>query len=268
MNKYPISNKASTVPSSGMAVHKHLLENIDVVARLPHDLWYNGEKKKIDDPNNPFMGFFPIGRTLKLSYAGSPIQNYKFTGKETNAVLVKDLSPEAMTELGLSENLMVNKLTAKVFNPNYVSFDDLSNAVKQSNKNPTLMLAKSIDSFLTIVHGSTYSEQNVVDFLLAAIINANSQEMLYLLYNNYIAWCVSRFNESGVMEADVKRRYHSQEDPEFYLKDIGTIMPSILYTLAILGINPVPIIPKLTYDIWDIDNVANAIHDKFFKGEE
>ena len=109
----------------------------------------------------------------------------------------------------------------------------------------------------------TYSEKDVVNFLVVAIRNANSQEMMYVLHGNHVAWCVARFIESGEMEADVKKRFYSQDDPDFYVKDIGTVMPSMLYALAILGVDPVEITENLTYEIWDIDKVAKEIQSRF-----
>ena len=100
--RYPIEN-ASSLPGSGNALYFHLIDNIHIPAKLSHTLWYNGCKSLVDDPSNPFMGFFPVGRTLELSYSGSPMQEYTFTGEEKNPVFVKDLSLKTMLELGISK---------------------------------------------------------------------------------------------------------------------------------------------------------------------
>jgi len=95
--------------------------------------------------------------------------------------------------------------------------------------------------------------------LVVAIKNANSMEMRHILHGNHIAWCSIRFMETGIMEEDIKKQFYGQNKTDFYIKDIGTIMPSMLYTLAILGINPEVIIRDLDYDLWGIDTVAEKL---------
>lgn len=257
--RYPVL-RPSTIPGSGTGVYLYLLENYSVPARLPHEVWYNGQQKKLDDPHDPFKGYFPVGKTLKLSYGGSDMRDYTFTGEERNPIFVKDLSEEALMELGIRDA----KPDEKIFNPNFVAYDELSQTTKASNEATTMSLAKSISSFLCTSKDILYTEKDIVEMLTVAIDHADSQEMRHILHGNHIAWCSIRFMETGIMEENIKKQFYGQNDIDFYIKDIGTIMPSILYTLAILGVNPIEMIKKLDYDLWDIKNVAARVM-KFMK---
>ena len=262
--RYPI-NQASSIPGSGSAVYLHLLNNINLPARLPHELWYNGQAAKLDDEHDPFKGFPPKGRTLKMSYGGSVVQDYTFTGEEKNPIFVKDLSPEAMLELGLPKDA---NPADKVFNPNFCAYEDLPDNARISNETASMSLAKSISSFLCTKMGITYTEKDIVEMLLVSIDHADSQEMRHILHGNHVSWCAARFIETGVMEEDIKRQFYGQNDIDFYVKDIGTIMPSMLFTLAILGVDPVEMIKKLDYDLWGIDEVAEKLQGYMKKNQK
>jgi hypothetical protein len=190
--RYPIF-EATSVIGSGSSFYLYLLESINIPAKMSHELWYKGLEQAIkDDPTYPFRGFFPVGETLKISYAGAEIKPYTFTGKEKNPVYVKDLSYEAKLSLGISSSA---DSSAKVFNPFFVAYDKLPDKTRKSNELPTLSLAKSISSFL----GSKnilFTEKDIVDFLIKAFKNCNSDEMKYILHGNHIAWCASRFMET------------------------------------------------------------------------
>lgn len=261
--RYPVL-QASSVPGSGSAVYLYLLNNLIIPAKLPHELWYNGEKKKLEDPHNPFKGFFPVDQTLKISYAGSEMGYHTFTGEEKNSVFVKDLSSEAKMQLGIPNDA---DPSSKVFNPNFVTFEKLPHNARISNETASMSLAKSISSFLCTRKDILYTEKDVVDMLIVAIEHADSQEMRYILHGNHVAWCASRYIETGIMEEDIKRQFYGQNDFDFYIKDIGTVMPSMLFTLAILGIDPVSVIKKLDYDIYGIENVAQKLQE-FMKQKE
>ena len=252
--RYPTLS-ACTVPGGGRAVYLYLLENMAIPARLPHELWYASQKVKLDDPHDPFKGFFPVGETFELSYAGSEMEPYTFTGKEKNPVYVKDLSSESLMKLGIRNA----NPKEKVFNPNFVPYDQLPEKARISNETVTMSLAKSISAYLCTLKDILYTEQDVVDMLTVAIKRCDSQEMRYILHGNHVAWCAARFIDTGKMEEDIKRQFYGQNDIDFYVKDIGTIMPGMLFTLAILGIDPTEIIKELDYDIWDIDKVAKEI---------
>jgi hypothetical protein len=249
--RYPLE-KATSIPNSGNALYIYLIENISVPARMSHEIWYKGCQKLIDDEDEAFQGFFPVGETLKISYAGAPMANYTFTGEEKNPVFVKDLSPEAKLQLGISGKA---KDSEKVFNPYFKPYDDLPEKVKKDNELPALSLAKSICAFLS-VDNILFTEKNVIDMLMLAIRDANSSAMRTILHGNHVAWCAARFMSFGVMEEDIKKNFYGQNDINFYVKDIGTIMPPILYTLALLGMDPVIAIKNLDYDLYGIESTA------------
>jgi len=252
--RYPTLRPAS-VPGSGSAIYIYLLENIAVPSRLPHELWYASQKKKLDDPHDAFKGFFPVGETLELSYGGSEVGPYTFTGEEKNPVFVKDCSYETLMGLGIRDADSKDK----VYNPNFVAYEDLPEKARISNETATMSLAKSISAFLCSKGDILYTEQDVVDMLTVAIKKCDSQEMRYILHGNHVAWCAARYIETGTMEEDIKRQFYGQNDIDFYIKDIDTIMPGMLYTLAILGVDPTEIIKELDYEIWDIDKVAEEL---------
>lgn len=253
---YPVE-KASTVPGSGSGIYLYLLQNISTPGSLPHTVWYNGEKAKLEHPEKyPFRGFFPVGETLKVEYGGSGFRDYTFTGEEQNAVFVKDLSKEARLKLGISADASDGE---KVFNPNFLKYADVSDNTKTQNELPTLSLAKSISDWLCQKIGLYYTEQHVVEFLEIAIHNASSNEMMLILHGNHIAWCTNRYVIEGKILPDIEKQFYAQDSPDFYIKDLGTIMPSILYTLTMLGKNPMTVIEKLTFDLYGIKDVALSL---------
>jgi hypothetical protein len=256
MNKYP-SEHPSTIPGSGGMLYKYILDNLSIPARLPHEIWYNSQKAKLDDPHDPFKGFYPVGKKLRFMVNNEwPLVDYIFTGKETFPVFVKSLSPEAQFELGISKDA---DPSAKVFNPNFVAYDDLSESTKMSNEILPLSLAKSFSSYLCLKVNASYSEQHVVDMLVTALKRADSPEMAHILHGNYNCWCAMSFLKSRKVEEDVKREFYGQNNEDFYMKDIGTIMPSILYTLTIVGANPLYMYNMLTYDLYGIKDIAKVL---------
>jgi hypothetical protein len=252
--RYPTESPGSAL-GSGSAVYLYLLENIAVPSRLPHKLWYEAQKIKLKDQHDPFRGFFPIGETLEISYGGSEVGPHTFTGEERNPVYVRDLSDEALMQLGIRDANPKDK----VWNPNYVKYEDLPENARISNETATMSLAKSISAFLCTKGDIMYTEIDVVDMLTTAVRNCNSDEMRYILHGNHVAWCAARYIETGIMEEDIKRQFYGQNDTDFYVKDIGTIMPGMLFTLAILGFHPMEVIQELTYDIFDIKSVAKEL---------
>lgn len=262
--RYPIS-KPTNVPGSGSAVYLYLLETIDVPSRLPHLIWYEAQKVKLDDAHDAFKGFFPIGETLKLDYAGEGMKDYTFTGKEKNAVYVKDLSAEAKLSLGIPSDARPDD---KVFNPNFVPYEQLPSLTKVSNEATTMSLAKSISSYLCNTINILYTEQDVVDMLTVAIKNVSSTQMMHILHGNHVAWCSLAFMRTGKMEPDIKRQFYGQNDIDFYIKDIGTILPPMLYCLAILGVDPVDILQDFALDIYNIDKVAKILQEYMHNKQE
>jgi hypothetical protein len=249
--RYPIVS-ATSIPNSGNALYLYLIENLSVPARMSHQIWYTGCQKMVDSNEEAFQGFFPVGKTLKMSYAGGPMGDYTFTGGEKNPVFVRDLSPEAKLQLGISGKA---KDSEKVFNPFFLPYDDLPEKTKKDNELPALSLAKSICAFLSS-DNILFTEKNVADMLMIAIRDANSNAMRTILHGNHVAWCAARFMTFGTLEEDVKKNFYGQNDINFYVKDIGTIMPPMLYTLALIGVNPVEAVKELDYDLYGIEAAA------------
>lgn len=249
--RYPIES-ASSIPGSGNAFYLFLLDNVHIPAKMTHTLWYNGMTKLKEDPKHPFQGFFPIGETLKVSYGSNDFESYTFTGEEKNPVFVKDLHHEAITKLGIPQDANPND---KVFNPFYRPYEELNEKKRKDNELPTLSMAKTIGHFLAS-NDVLFTEKNIVDMLIVAVSNCSSQEMRFLLHGNHVAWCAARFMDCGIMEADIKKQFFGQNEVEFYIKDIGTIMPGILFALASLGVDPTEIIKNLDYDLWGIQEAA------------
>lgn len=245
--RYP-TEKASSLPGGGSAVYLHLMDNIAIPAKLCHELWYNGCKKLKDDPKHPFQGFFPIGETLTISYGGSPMCEHTFSLDDKNPVFARELSSEAKEALGIAVTASGD---AKVFNPYYRLYEDLPRNYQKDNELPSLSLAKSIASYLS-PKNPLFTEEDVMNMLIAAIKSANSDQMIHILHGNHVSWCASRFLQLEVMDDQIKKNFYSQNDIEFFIKDIGTVMPSILYVLALLGFDPVEAIGYLNYDLWGI----------------
>ncbi len=137
---------------------------------------------------------------------------------------MRDLSNEAKMSLGISTNA---DQKAKVFNPFFKQYDELQEKVRK--------------------------------FLFIAVREANSNEMRYILYGNHLAWCAARFMETGIMEGDIQKEFFAQNSMDFYVKDIGTIMPTILFGLTILGEDPRDVINYIDYDLWGIEEVAEGL---------
>ena len=256
--KYPVV-EASNIAGSGRSFYEFLIQNVKLPAKLNHLLWYNGEKSKLDSPElYAFRGFFPTGTTLELTSG-----KHTFTGEENFHVFVKDLTDRSKKLLAIPE---MAKQGDKVYNYNFVKYEDLPDITKKSNEIATLSMAKALDSFLSRKRGIYYSEKNVVDMINIALSDMTSDEMMALLDGNHIAWSISRYLTSG-MEPDITKQFFGQSDVEFYTRDIGTIAPSMLFTLAVLGVDPVPIVENNQIPIWGIMDVAYAMRNQMAKIE-
>ena len=254
MPYYP-TNQPCSIPGSGSAFYLYLLKNIAVPSRLPHELWFRGQEKFLNDPEHPFRGYYPIGETYEIAYGNEPMSPHVFTGKEKNPVFVRDLSVYTTLKLGISKDAEPRE---KVWNPNFLPYDKLSEKVRISNEITTMSLAKSISSYLG-AKDILYTEKDIMIMLTAAIKSASSQEMRIILHGNHIAWCATRYLDTGIMEEDIKREFYGQNNMEFYIRDIGTIMPAILFSFALLGKDPTEMIGFLDYDLWGIGDVATEL---------
>lgn len=258
--RYP-TDHPEAIPGSGGAIYLYLLENVSVPGSLPHVMWYEGLKKQMEDPSSTAMrGYFPVGEIHRLSYAGSPMGEHKFTGNEQNAVFVKDLAPETVLKLGISKD---RKPDEKVFNPNFLPWPELPPEIHKLNELPALSLAKSISGWCGQKQ-TFYTEIDVRDFLVTACKHPSGEQMMYILHGNHVAWCTHRFITAGAsteLEADIKKEFYSQSSPDFYIKDLGTIFPSILYVLGLLGEDVMNIVNNLPFDMWGVHDLGRGITD-------
>jgi hypothetical protein len=256
--RYPLV-KPEEIPGSGSALYLYLLDNIKVPGALPHKVWYDGLTKILEDPSStPFRGFFPVGETYKIRYGGhAAFESHLFTGDEKNPVFVKDLHTETKLKLGIPGDASEDE---KVWNQHYRPYKDVSEDTRKLNELPTLSLAKSISSWF--LSNKTprpyYTEVEVSEMLQIACMSPSSDEMMFLLHGNHLAWCTHSFLYHGI-QPDVKKEFYATNSPDFYIKDLGTIMPSVLYALTMLGVDPVTIVENLNYDLWGIDEVAKSL---------
>jgi hypothetical protein len=256
--RYP-ATEPEAIPGSGGAIYLYLLENVSVPGSLPHVMWYEGLKKQMENPASTAMrGYYPVGETHKISYAGSPMGEHKFTGNEQNAVFVKDLAPETALKLGISKD---RKPDEKVFNPNFLPWPELPDEIHKLNELPALSLAKSISGWCS-QKSPYYTELDVRDFLVTATKHPSGEQMMYILHGNHVAWCTHRFITAGAsteLEADIKKEFYTQNSPDFYIKDLGTIFPSMLYVLGLLGEDVISLCNNLPFDLWGVSGLASEI---------
>jgi hypothetical protein len=261
VREYPTS-KASKAPATGRLFYEFLLRNIKIPASAAHVLWYNGAKAQLERPDiYAFRGDIPIGKTINLQWlAGNPICDgggyvqYTFNGTE-EYVLVSDLSNPAMRELGIPGTARAKD---KVYNSNFKPYEKLPELTKISNELAPLSVAKSISSYLCGVKGRmNYSEHDVLNFLTACLRDLSGVEMSYLLHGNHLAWTVLAYIRSkGSVEGDILAEFYGQNPTDFFVKDLGTILPTIFFVAASFGDDPVEYFKMLDIEIWGAKEVA------------
>src|SRR3989344_6181208 len=116
MRTYPVKSPSSA-PATGRVLYEYLMRNIKIPAGSNHEIWYAGEKSKLDNPQTyAFRGDIPVGKTLELSALGGRTydgpKSHTFTGEESY-VLVSDLTQASREELGIPVNVRARD---KVFN--------------------------------------------------------------------------------------------------------------------------------------------------------
>ena len=256
LRTYPIK-RPSTAPATGRMLYAFLLENLKVPAASSHNVWKAGLDDQLERPDaSPFRGKTPAGKTLELnSLAGKPVDSpYTLTGKES-FLLVSDLSDASRAELGIP---VAAKPTDKVYNLNFGPYEDLPALSKMSNELAVLSVAKSISSYLAGVEKKVnYSEADVAKFLMTALSDLSSPEMMHLLHGNHIAWATLAYvREEGSVAGDIAAEFHAQNAPDFYTKDIGTILPTVFFLLASLGYDPMLGFNKIDTYIWGAKEAA------------
>lgn len=290
--EYPVK-KASGAPATGHQFYEHLMTHLDVPATANHKVWFNGEKAKLVEPDKyAFRGDTPYGKTLEfVTLSGKELnedddnvvatdhgtylvtfysQDQYKEGSVRNEdgenvkikelpIFVYDLAPQTKIELGIPDSARGKD---KVFNPNFKAFDDLDEDTKLSNGLAALAIPKSISSWMIREkRNTTYSEKDVLNYLKACFENPNGAEMLYVMHANHMQWCALAYKrEEGNVQGDLLTEFHLQQDPDYFVKDLGTILPGMFYALASLGEDPVPyfeqIEDELDMEIWGARDAA------------
>jgi hypothetical protein len=258
-DRYPLV-KPSAELSTGIEVYRHLMHNLKIPASQNHMLWYNAVKKKLETPDqSPFRGDIPTGTSLEiLTLGGKPINGqYKFTGAE-EYVLVSDLADSAKQFLKLPEN---SRPQDKVFNSNFKEYDELSEYTKRSNELAAMSVAKSIPSYLMgTMKKSRFSERDVVELIFEILENPSGKEAEFFMAMNNSNWsALAYIRNQGVVNGDILANFHEQNDYDFFNKDYGTIFPTLLYTHAILGQDPMVSYGRLNASVYDAQKIAASM---------
>ncbi|MBT7902523.1 hypothetical protein HN587_01580 [Candidatus Woesearchaeota archaeon] len=268
MRSYPVTSPSSA-PATGRLLYEHLMRHINIAAAANHEIWYSGEELKLDKPAEfAFRGVIPPNKTLELiTLMGQEIEPmladssstnvtktdldtfmYTFKGDE-DYVLVSDLSDGEKRRLGIPEKARDRD---KVFNGNFKPFNQLPEFTKWSNQLAALSVPKSISSYLAGTDGRVnYSERDVLRFLDACFEDLSSPQMQHILHGNHLAWAALDFMRSnGNVEGDILTEFHGQNPTDFYVKDLGTVLPGMFFALSMLGQNPEVYFKKIDIEIW------------------
>ncbi len=256
---YPV-RRASSAPGTGSLLYTHLMENLIIPARSSHDIWHAGEEAKLSQPDRyAFRGAIPVGRTLEIvALSGKPLNDgipvtRTFDGSE-GPILVSDLSPTSRTELGIPTSARDKD---KVFNPNFKAYEELDAPTRMSNELAAMALPKSLSSFFGGSGRVNYSELDVLKFLNACFENLSGSEMMHLLHGNHMAWAALAYmRANGNVSGDVSAEFYRAQVPDFYAKDLGTVLPAMFYAVALLGQDPVAFFEKLDTEVWGAKDVA------------
>jgi hypothetical protein len=270
MRDYPVL-KPSSAPATGRMLYEFLMKNIEIPATANHEIWYAGLEAQLGTPEvSAFRGVTPKGRSLELkTLMGQPLSGanssqYTFTGDE-DYILVSDLSDAAKAELGIPAKARDRE---KVFNGNFKPFGELNKFTKWSNELAALSVPKSISGYLAGTMGKVnYSERDVIKFLDACFSDLSSPEMSHVLHGNHLAWAALDYMRSGGnVQGDLMTEFHGQNPADFYVKDLGTVLPGMFFALASLGENPEIYLEKVDIKVWGAADAAKYM--KQFMPEE
>ncbi len=261
LRKYPV-NRPTTAPATGKLFHDYLLEPTSVKnsGSAAHNIWYRGMAMQLaNQEEHPFRGRAHKGDKIELlTLSGEPIKasvgkrkgdSVVYTLKGVETILVSDLTDRSKQELGIPAKARDKD---KVYNPNFVEYEQLDPVTKMSNELPALILPKSFSSYYAGLQGKVnYSEVDVLNFLTRCFTDLSSQEMMHLMSHNHMAWATASFIRSGGnTSGDVKAEFWSQNPPDFYQKDLGTLLPALFFAIASLGKDPVEFQQKLDVEVW------------------
>lgn len=258
LREYPIK-KPTSAPSSGSLLYQFLMNNIKVAASANHNIWYGGEESKLPYPDKyPFRGDIPAGKTLELvalmgKKGNSEVFNYTLTGKE-DYVLVSDLSSDERKKLGIPENARGKD---KVFNANFKPFEQINPLTRMSNELSAMAVPVSFSNYFGSKGNILYSEKDVLSFLSSAVSDLNSPQMISVLHTNNSAWkALNHVRTNGIVSGDAMAEFYTQQPSDFYMKDVGTVLPMMFYAFANLGVDPVEQCDKIDIEIWGAKDAA------------
>lgn len=261
---YPIK-KPTSAPSTGSLLYQFLMKNLGVAASANHTIWYLGEEAKLPHPEQyAFRGDIPKGKTLELvALMGNPvIDSVDFKGKVANYtlkgnedyVLVSDLSDNQRASLGIPANARGKD---KVYNANFKKFEQLPNLTRMSNELASMAVPVSFSNYFGSKGNILYSEKDVLSFLSSAVSDLNSPQMISILHANNSAWkALNHVRTNGVVSGDALAEFYAQQPTDFYMKDVGTVLPMMFYAFANLGVDPVEQFKKIDIEVWGAEDAA------------
>ena len=198
IRNYPVE-KPTSAPATGNMFYQFLMRNIPIAAKANHSIWYEGERTKLEHPD-------------KYAFRGK--------GESGRVVLVKDLNENQRIIFNIPDSV---RETDKVYNPNFVPYEELDEMTKYSNELASLSVPKSISSYFGRNGKTNYSERDVFNFLEASHEDLSSEEMQHILHGNHLAWCALNYVRGrGNIEGDIMNEFHAQNPTDFYVKDLGT----------------------------------------------
>ncbi len=83
---------------------------------------------------------------------------------------------------------------------------------------------------------------------------------MHVFHGSHLAWCTLKLvRENGAISGDLITEFYSQNPTDFYIKDLGSVLPGLFFALASLGRNPLEYQERLDIDVYDSDKVANHV---------
>ncbi|MCF7871447.1 hypothetical protein K9L97_00250 [Candidatus Woesearchaeota archaeon] len=273
MKEYPVE-KPSSAPATGRMLYEFVMKNLKIPSSVSHTLWYEGEKAKLKEPSKyAFRGLNKGWINLK-TISGNTIKENEFAKKENDGtyycmineyklpIFVSDLTDKSRKELEIPKHANPRE---KVFNPNFKKYDLLDKFTKYSSELASLSVPKSISSYFAGLKGKVnYSEKDVDEFLDTSLRDLSSPEMAHMLHGTHIAWCsLAYMRDEGNMAGDILNEFYGQNPEDFYIKDIGSILPTIFYMSALLGEKDADkLVKKIDTEIWGAKESAHNIMSK------
>ncbi len=296
--EYPIV-ETTTLPGSGVEFLEYVLSHARVPARTTHNNWFAERVKELERPDmyalrgdKPKEGSILILRSID---DGEPIvkdinlpSDAGITQMDNNIVKVqfgKNPIPAAIHVNDIADSTIKTELALpphidgkdKVYNPNMVKYEELPVDTLVSNISAAESVPGAIDFYFTFIkppkNSVFYTEKDVTKYLDTCIDNMSSPEIALGMFLNHWQWRSAEWKrkynnksdtdpnpEDTRLPGDLARRFWGSNSTDFYKKDYETLIPTVLYSMALLGKDPVSCLPKLARaKFWDIDKTAHAM---------